>query len=158
MFHAIVMRLSPRPLHGWRAFCLRAWGAKIGTGCRIYPGAIVWAPWNLECEADVCVADGAELYNPAPIKLGARSVVSQGAFVCTATHDYEKAAFPLVAKAITVGADAWIGARAIVLPGCDVAAGTVIGAGSVVTHSTQAWSVCAGNPCREIRKRVNYEG
>jgi putative colanic acid biosynthesis acetyltransferase WcaF len=58
-----------------------------------------------------------ELYNPAQITLKARAVVSQGAFVCTASHDYEKTTFPLVAKAITVGADAWIGARALILSG-----------------------------------------
>jgi len=145
--------MSPRPLHGWRALCLRMWGARIGEGCRIYPGVVVWAPWNLECAEDACVADGAELYNPALIRLGARAVVSQGAFVCTASHDYEKGSFPLVAKAVMVGADAWLGARVIVLPGCEIGEGCVVGAGSVVTRSTPAWSVCAGNPCRVIREK-----
>lgn len=102
------------------------------------------------------MADGAELYNPALIRLGARAVVSQGAFLCTATHDYEKGAFPLVTKAVTVGADAWIGARAFVLPGCEIGEGSVIGAGSVVTRSTPAWSVCAGNPCRVVRATYTH--
>ena len=152
IFCRIFIRLSPRPCHGWRALCLRAWGARLGAGCRIYPGAIIWAPWNLECAADVCVGDGAEIYNPAPIRLGERAVISQGAFLCTTSHDYTKAIFPLVMQAITVGADAWVGARAIVLPGCDIGEGSVVGAGSVVTRSTPAWSVCAGNPCRVIRE------
>jgi putative colanic acid biosynthesis acetyltransferase WcaF len=155
IFSALFVRPSPRPLHRWRAFCLRIWGAKIARGCRIYPGVIVWAPWNLECDENACVADGAELYNPAPIRLGARAVVSQGAFVCTGSHDYEKQALPLVARAITVGADAWIGARALILPGCAVGAGSVIGAGSVVTRSTPEWSVCAGNPCRVVREKYS---
>ena len=98
------------------------------------------------------MANGAELHNPALIRLGARAVVSQGAFVCTASHDYTKTTFPLVAKAITVGADAWIGARAIVLPGCEIGEGSVIGAGSVVTKNTPACSVCAGNPCRVVKE------
>jgi putative colanic acid biosynthesis acetyltransferase WcaF len=153
LFCSLFIRLSPRPLHRWRALCLRMWGARIGPGCRIYPGAIIWAPWNLHCADAACVADGAELYNPAPIHLGARAVVSQGAFICTASHDYRKDSFPLVAKAIAIGADAWVGARAIVLPGCDVGEGSVIGAGSVVTRATPAWSVCAGNPCRVVRER-----
>jgi putative colanic acid biosynthesis acetyltransferase WcaF len=152
-FCLLLMRPSPRPFHAWRALCLRLWGARIGAGCRIYPGAIVWAPWNLECAPGACVGDGAELYNPAPIRLGERAVVSQGAFLCTASHDYEKASFPLVAKAITVGADAWIGARAIILPGCEIGEGSVIGAGSVVTRATPAWSVSAGNPSRVVREK-----
>jgi putative colanic acid biosynthesis acetyltransferase WcaF len=152
-FCAVFMRLSPRPFHGWRSFCLRLWGARIGAGCRIYPGVIIWAPWNLECAENACVGDGAELYNPALISLGERAIVSQGAFLCTASHDYEKVLFPLVAKAIRVGRDAWIGARAMVLPGCEIGEGSVIGLGSVVTRSTPPWSVCAGNPCRVVRER-----
>lgn len=155
VFWGVFARWSPRPLHGWRAFCLRIWGARIEAGCRIYPGVIVWAPWNLECEADACVADGVDLYNPARIKLGARAVVSQGAYLCTASHDYTDARFPLVAKEITVGTDAWVGARAIILPGCEIGEGSVIGAGSVVTRSTPAWSVCAGNPCRVIKEKYS---
>jgi len=153
VFCAVLMRPTPRPMHEWRAGCLRLWGARMGVRCRIYPGAIIWAPWNLECEEDACIADGVEIYNPATIRVGARAVVSQGAFLCTATHDFEKREFPLVTKGITVGADAWVGARAIVLPGCEIGEGSVIGAGSVVTRSTPAWSVCAGNPCRVIRER-----
>jgi putative colanic acid biosynthesis acetyltransferase WcaF len=133
------------------------WGARIGPGCRIYPGAIVWAPWNLECADHACVADGADLYNPAPIRLGARAVISQGAFICTASHDYTKAGFPLITKPITVGADAWIGARAIVLPGCDIGEGSIVGAGSVVTRATPPWSVSAGNPCRVVRDKYTRE-
>ena len=73
--------------------------------------------------------------------------------MCTASHDYEKTTFTLVAKPITVGADAWIGARAMILPGCDIGTGSVIGAGSVVTRPTPDWSVSAGNPARVIRER-----
>jgi len=87
------------------------------------------------------------------IRLGERAVVSQGAYLCTASHDFEKKTFPLITKPITVGAGAWIGARAIVLPGCEIGEGCVIGAGSVVTRGTPAWSVCAGNPCRVIREK-----
>jgi putative colanic acid biosynthesis acetyltransferase WcaF len=154
VFHAIFLRLSPRPLHGWRAFWLRAWGARMGAGCRIYPGVSIWAPWNLECAEQACIGNGAELYNPARIRIGARAVVSQGAFLCTATHDDASRDFPLVTRPISIGADAWVGARAIILPGCDLGEGAIAGAGSVVTRSIAPWTVAAGNPAREIRKRV----
>ena len=134
---------------------LRLWGARIGAGCRIYPRVIVWAPWNLTCEEYACVGDDAELYNVAHIRLGARAVVSQGAYICAGSHDYRETSFPLLAKPITIEADAWVGARAMVLPGCVIGEGSVIGAGSVVTRSTPAWSVCGGNPCRVIHE--HYE-
>src|SRR5579875_392231 len=66
---ALLFRPSPRPLHAWRAALLRLFGATLGPGCHIYPAARIWAPWNLHCEDSVAIADGAEVYNPAPVHL-----------------------------------------------------------------------------------------
>jgi putative colanic acid biosynthesis acetyltransferase WcaF len=146
-----LFRPTPRPLHAWRCLLLRCFGATIGRGAHVYAGARIWAPWNLVVGDDACIADGAEIYNPRRITLGERAVVSQGAYLCGASHDYTQWTFPLVAAPIDIGAHAWVAARAIVHMGVTVGEGTVIGAGSVVTRSMPAWTVCAGNPCRPIR-------
>ena len=99
------------------------------------------------------VGNGAELYNLAPIRIGAYSVVSQRSYLCTATHDYTAPDFPLHSKAITVGANAWIAAFAFIAPGINVGEGAVVGACSVVTKDVPPWTVCAGNPCRVIKGR-----
>lgn len=50
--------------------------------------------------------------------------------------------------------DVWIGARAIVLPGCKrIGAHSIIGAGSVVTHDVPDYAIVGGNPARIIRMR-----
>ena len=54
---------------------------------------------------------------------------------------------------ITIGNDVWIGAGASVLPGLNVAEGTVIGANAVVTKDTQPYSVMVGIPARVNRFR-----
>jgi acetyltransferase-like isoleucine patch superfamily enzyme len=46
---------------------------------------------------------------------------------------------------------AWIAASAIILPGVRIGENCLIGAGAVVTKSTDANSVYAGNPARKIR-------
>lgn len=148
---ALFFRPSPRLCHAWRAFLLRVFGAKLGARCHIYPRAVVWAPWNLECGDGVCIADGAEIYNPSPVRLGARVVVSQGAFLCGASHDYTTAEFPLISAPIVVGEGAWIAAHAIVLMGVAIGAQSVIGAGSVVTRDVPPRVVCAGNPARVLK-------
>jgi putative colanic acid biosynthesis acetyltransferase WcaF len=145
---------SPRPLHAWRSFLLRLCGAKIGRKCHIYPRAMIWAPWNLVCGDEVGVADGANLYNQARITLGSRCVVSQGAFLCTGTHDYTSEDFRLVARPIKVGKLTWIAAEVFVSPGVTLGEGGVIGARSVVERDMPAWMVCAGNPCRPIKPRI----
>jgi len=155
--YATLFRWSPRPLHAWRALLLRLFGAKLGEGCHVYPRAVIWAPWNLECADQVGVADGAIIYNQALIRLGKRVVISQGAHLCSGTHDYSDPNFPLVASPITVGDHAWVAAEAFVHPGITIGEGAVIGARAVVTKDMPVWMVCAGHPCQPIKCRVMNE-
>ncbi|MFO0852020.1 MAG: putative colanic acid biosynthesis acetyltransferase [Gemmataceae bacterium] len=153
-----LFRPSPRPLHGWRRFLLRCFGARVGTGAHPYPSAKVWAPWNLTMGAHSCLADGVECYSVAAITLGPSALVSQRAFLCGATHDYTDPAFPLVPKPITIGAGAWVAAEAFVGPGVTVGDGSVVGARAVVTKDVEAWAVVAGNPARVVKRRTVQTG
>ena len=148
----LLCRWTPRPLHAWRAFILRLWGAKLGAACHVYPGAVIWAPWQLTLGNGACIADGAEIYNVAKVTLGARSVVSQGAYLCTASHDHRDEAFPLKSASIRLGERAWVAARAILLPGVTLGDRSVAAAGSVVTRDIPAGCVAAGNPARIVRE------
>jgi putative colanic acid biosynthesis acetyltransferase WcaF len=149
-------RMSPRPLHSWRSFLLRAFGATMGPNCHFYPRSKIWAPWNLYCADQVTAGDGAEIYNPAPITLGSHAILSQDAYVCAATHDYDDPAFPLIAYAMNVGAYAWVCARASVAPGVDVGEGAVLGLGSVATRNLEPWTVYAGNPAVKVKDRHQF--
>lgn len=149
----LLYRPSPRPLHGWRSLLLRLHGAKMGPNCHFYPASKVWAPWNLICADQVTAADGAEIYNPAPITLDSHAILSQSAYLCGATHDYDDPEFPLVAFTIDIGPYAWVCARASVAPGVNVGEGAVLGLGSVATRDLKPWTVYAGVPAVEVKQR-----
>jgi putative colanic acid biosynthesis acetyltransferase WcaF len=153
---AILYRTSPRPLHSWRAFLLRLFGAKMGPDCHFYPGSKVWAPWNLICAEQVTAGDGAEIYNPAPVTLGSHAILSQEAYLCGATHDYDDPAFPLIAYATNIGAYAWVCARASVAPGVNIGEGAVLGLGSVATRNLDPWGVYAGVPAVKVKERRQF--
>lgn len=55
---------------------------------------------------------------------------------------------------LEIGEDVWIGARAMVLPGCKkIGAHSIIGAGAVVTHDVPEYAIVGGNPAKIIRMR-----
>ncbi len=56
-------------------------------------------------------------------------------------------------KGIRIGDDVWIGNQSIILDGIQVGNGSVIAAGSVVTHDVAPFTVVAGNPARVLRER-----
>ena len=156
----LVWGLLCRPLpsrvwlfHRWRCFWLRAFGATVGSHCAVFSSVRIWAPWNLTLGDNCCLADGVDCYSVAPIVLGANATVSQGARLCTASHDISSPVMELTYRPITVGAGAWIAGWSIVLPGVTLGEGAVVGAGAVVTKDVPAWTVVAGNPARQIGVR-----
>ncbi|PSK88963.1 virginiamycin A acetyltransferase [Murinocardiopsis flavida] len=56
-----------------------------------------------------------------------------------------------------VGNDVWFGRDATVLPGVGIGDGAIIGAGAVVTRDVDPYTVVAGNPAREVRRRYSAE-
>ena len=152
--YAFFFRLSPRPFHSWRAFLLRCFGATLASKVHIYPKARIWAPWNLVCADHATIADEAIVYNPERIELGSHAIVSQQAYLCGATHDYQDPDFPLIAFPIQIGAYAWVCARATVQPGVSVGEGAVLALGAVAACDLEPWTVYGGVPARKIKART----
>ena len=149
----LVFRLTPVPLHAWRAFVLRLFGASIGKQVRIYPSAKIWAPWNLVMADESCVGPDVDCYCVDRIALGVRAVVSQRAFLCTASHDYNRSGLPLMTAPITLHADTWVTAEAYIGPGVTLNEGAVALARAVVVRDVGPWVVVAGNPARAVKER-----
>ena len=101
-----------------------------------------------------CIGPRAVCYSMTKVFIGHNAVVSQGVHLCTGTHDYNSPSFTLVARPIVIGAYAWICAESFIGPGVSIGEGAVIGARSVVIRDQPGWMVCAGNPCRPLKKRV----
>jgi virginiamycin A acetyltransferase len=62
-----------------------------------------------------------------------------------------------VVEHVSIGHDVWIGHGACILKGCKVGDGAIIGAYSLITKNVEAYSIVAGNPARQIRKRFDDE-
>lgn len=68
----------------------------------------------------------------------------------------DKKDLPLKGDTI-IGNDVWIGQNVTILPGVHIGDGVIIGANSVVVNNVEPYTIIAGNPAKEIRKRFDPE-
>ena len=143
---------------GWKRTLLRLFGAKIHPTAVVYSSAKVYYPANLVMEEYACLASGVDRYNVAPIHIGAQSTISQGSYLCTASHDITDPKNRLITKPIVIEAQAWVAADAFVGMGVTIGEGAVVGARSAVFKDVEPWTVVGGNPAKFIKKRIIKNG
>ena len=144
---------TPKPANSWRLFWLGVFDAKIEGTPFVHQRARIAVPWNLTLHDRSCLGDRANAYSLGEIEIGARAVVAQEAYLNTGSHDFSRPSMPLVVAKITIGEDAFVGARAFVMPGIKIGARAIVGACSVVTKDVPENVVAAGNPCRILHPR-----
>ena len=153
---AVLFRPTPRGnlFRPWRIALLKLFGAKVAWSSNALPTCRIWQPWNLTMGPYACLSEDVDCYTVAPIILGANVTVSQGAKLCTASHDISSPIMELTYKPITIGANAWVAGWSVILPGVTIGEGAVVAAGSVVVKDVEPWTVVGGNPVKTIKKRV----
>lgn len=144
---------TPPPLHPWRGWLLRVFGATIHPSARVYGSAKVWYPPNLHMNAHSVLGPKVTCYCMDRVVVGERAIVSQGVHLCAGTHDICDRDFQLVTSPIMIGPDAWIAAEAFIGPGVTVAEGAVVGARGVLFRNADRYGVYVGNPAHLIKTR-----
>ncbi|HEX8466144.1 MAG TPA: DapH/DapD/GlmU-related protein [Abditibacterium sp.] len=150
----LFFRPTPKFLTPWRLFLLRCFGCQTGHKAYVAASAIIKMPWNLELGERACIGDRVEVYNLGKVRLLARSTVAQHTYLCAGSHDLSVPELPLVTGEITIGEDAFVGARSLVLYGVTVGTGAVVGAGAGVYRDVEPWMIVGGNPAKVIKKRA----
>ena len=151
----LLARPLPRSVgSGWKRWLLRLFGARIAPTAIVYSSAKVYYPANLTMEAYSCLASDVDCYNVAPITIGANSTVSQGAYLCTASHDITDPLNHLITAPIIIKDQAWVAAGAFVGMGVTIGQGAVVGARAAVFKSVEPWTVVGGNPAKFLKKRI----
>jgi putative colanic acid biosynthesis acetyltransferase WcaF len=148
-----LFRWSPPWAGGFRNRLLTMFGARLAATAQVSPRARIWSPRNLVMGDRAAMAPGVDCYNMATVSIGARTVVSQRAFLCAGSHDIADPDFQLIARPIVIGENVWIAAEAMLGPGAVVGDGAVIGARAVLFGAAEGGYVHVGNPAVKTRPR-----
>ena len=101
-----------------------------------------------------CLGEHANAYSLGKIKIMEGATIAQEAYLCTGTHDFNDPSLQLITKPITIGKNAFIGARAMILLGVYIGDRVIIGAMSVVSKDVPDHQIVAGNPAKKIGERA----
>ncbi|WP_244826036.1 MULTISPECIES: DapH/DapD/GlmU-related protein [unclassified Caballeronia] len=140
------------PVSFVRVALLRAFGARIGSNCRMPHPIRVKAPWNLEVGDNCWFGVDAWIYNQTTIRIGSNVCISQGAFLTTGSHDVG-GNMDLQVAPIVIEDGVWITSKCVVQMGVTIGRSAVVTPLSVVHRSLDAEGVYGGNPVRFIKKR-----
>jgi putative colanic acid biosynthesis acetyltransferase WcaF len=116
-----------------RIALLRLFGATIGHGVLIRHRVTIHWPWKLSVGHNSWIGEGAWLLNLEHIDISDDVCISQGALLCTGSHDAMSPTFEFDNAPIVVERGAWIATRATVLRGVTIGANAIVGAEALVT-------------------------
>jgi acetyltransferase-like isoleucine patch superfamily enzyme len=134
-------------------------GVHLCRGVKLEPSVLDGGTSHgrIELGDKVYVGERTTIVSHARIAVGHRVMIAHGCSLMDMNHGIAPGGPPSLQPPTTaeviVGDECWLGAHVIVLPGVRIGAGTIVGAGSVVTKSLPENVIAAGVPARVIRPR-----
>ncbi|MFC0409401.1 sugar O-acetyltransferase [Roseomonas elaeocarpi] len=129
----------------------------VGANCNIRPPFHCDYGYNIRLGRGVFLNFNCCILDVVAVTIGDGTQIGPGVQILTADHPRDPAqrrAMLEFGQPIRIGANVWIGAGALILPGVTVGDDAIIGAGSVVTRDVPAGGVAVGNPARLRPPRV----
>ncbi len=149
----LLCQWTPKPMNRWRLLILKLFKAKITGYPFVHSSVKIVMPWHLTLKHRACLGENTVAYSLGEIEIRENATVAQEVYLCTGTHDFESPTFQLVTSKITIGKNAFIGARAMVLPGVTIGENAIVGAMSVVSKNINQSHIVVGNPATKIGTR-----
>jgi acetyltransferase-like isoleucine patch superfamily enzyme len=143
-----------------RAWYARVLGIELGDHVGIFLGCHIWyyTPPQVRRDgsrigANTVINRGCTLDLRGGLEIGENVSISPEVMILTAGHRMDDPAFPVELKRVVISDYAWIGTRAMIMPGVTLGRGCVVAAGAVVTRDVRPLAIVAGVPAREVGER-----
>lgn len=141
------------PSYSIRYFALKyLYRSKLGK-CTIHRGVKFFSPWKLKVGDGSNIQQGGFLDCRGGIVIGDNVDITLGVRILSQYHDIDSSSYATKSATVQIHKYSVIGSYSLILPGVEIAEGTVVGAGSVLVTSTSKYSLYAGNPAVFKRSR-----
>ena len=145
---------SKVPSNLFRRSILRLRGLKMGNGCSVLMGCEFRRPDRIKLGNHCVINQGVLLDGRGgELVIGDNVDIAQDAVIWTLGHDVHDDYHCDKGGPVTIADYAWIGHRAIIMPGVAIGRGAVVAAGAVVTHDVPPMAIVGGVPAKVIGER-----
>lgn len=158
----LIAKHLPRSYSGFRIgqtqlrrFCGKLMLAHCGVKVNIEHNAMFSSRVSLGDYSGIGV--NAKIYGTCTI--GNYVMMGEDCTIISRNHRFERLDIPMMhqgfeeERPVHIGNDVWIGDKVTILPGVNIGNGSIIAAGSVVTHNVPDYGIVAGVPARLLRFR-----
>ncbi|MFZ5963842.1 sugar O-acetyltransferase [Thalassococcus sp. BH17M4-6] len=128
---------------------------RVGSDCAVRAPIYVDYGSNITLGDNVFLNYGCVLLDVCPITIGNRVDIAPYVQILTADHPRDAATRDAgleFGQPITIHDNVWIGAGAMLMPGVTIGADAIIGAGAVVTRDVAPGTTVGGVPARPLRR------
>ena len=143
-----------------RGALLRELFGSVGEGAMVRPPFHCDYGFNIHLGAGAFLNFGCTILDVVEVRIGEGTQIGPGVQILTADHPRDPALRRRMlefGRPVRIGANCWIGAGAIVLPGVTIGDDAIVGAGAVVTRDVPPGATVAGNPARRLPARGGEE-
>ncbi|ACK49105.1 acetyltransferase, CysE/LacA/LpxA/NodL family [Methylocella silvestris BL2] len=127
---------------------------EVGAGVNIRPPFHCDYGFNIRIGAGAFLNFNCVILDVVAVSIGQMTQIGPAVQILAADHPRDPAqrrAMLESGRPVSIGANCWIGAGALILPGVTIGDDCIIGAGSVVTRDVAAGATVASNPARRLR-------
>ena len=123
---------------------------------RLPENSTIWTPTQIDRANKIKIGNNVFInHSLTTVALGGITIednvqIAPGVTMLTANHDIEHMNI-LKTAPIHIKEGAWVGARAVLLPGVTIGEHAIVGAGAVVTKDVEPYTVVGGNPAKLIK-------
>jgi acetyltransferase-like isoleucine patch superfamily enzyme len=150
IFYLFNYWLTFLPIYWVRKFYLqKMMGIKIGKQSFIHMGCIFYT--NVKIGNNSVIGRQCHLLGDITIKDNV-SITAQ-TYIFASSHYKDSPIFETYCSPVVIEDYAWVGARAMILPGVRIGKGAILGAASTATKSIADYSISVGSPAKHVGNR-----